>query len=220
MSPNGIEQMNIRIVVALLVASFISPLKAQVIEVTATGIVTRSSGFDSSVEAGTPFTYYYVLDEADAPSPASGPGSAEYIDSSSPAIGTETFGDYTFSQSDYSGAYVYTDFANGYGYYLYSGPTSLTSYYETAGIILISTTTPSVAPDTSLSSIKQFPISDFNNQTPFNFSILDAQGFSQVSGEVTSYTLQIVPEPSECALLLFSGLFVFALRPFIPKSFS
>jgi len=51
--------MNIRIIAALF-ALLAMPLNGQVLEVTTTGTITQARGLDSSVEVGTPFTYYFV----------------------------------------------------------------------------------------------------------------------------------------------------------------
>ena len=206
--------MNIRIIAALYVALFTLPLKAQVIDLTAYGTVTTT--YNSSVEVGSPFTYDYVIDE-DASSTARGSTYATYLDSSSDASGTETFGGYTFTQTDYSGAAVYNDYSEGYGYNLTNDSPNTNGYYQNASLLLISYTHPSVATDTSLSSIGQFPISDFNGYTSFDFVSVDEEGDSEVFGNITSYTVQIIPEPSE-SYLFGGGLFLLALRRFTSKS--
>jgi len=194
--------------------------QAQVLVLTASGVITSTSGYDSSVQIGTPFTVSYSIDLVSSGTIVSSPGVGSFEASGSPNdTASVLFGDYAYNFDDLAGG-IYSGVQGLYGYSFEiagsdaaSNPENFQSY-----LYLLSTTTPAVAPNTQLGSIQTFPITDFNDYSTFSFdgpSDSSPPTSPELGGSVTSYSVvtRAAPEPPTLTtmliglILLSSGVF-------------
>jgi hypothetical protein len=179
--------------------------QAQAIKVTAIGPVLSSNGFDSSVQSGlTPFTLTFVINAKTVATSDTGTV-ASYTDPGETL--NLSFGDYNLTLAGSSLATIDSNLSGNYGYRLgFTTTTVADALQNFSPQINLLSRTAAVAPTTALSSIAPFPISNFSGGTNFIFTAMPvAGGNTEVAfGNVTSYSVQEVPEPLNLTLVLIA----------------
>jgi hypothetical protein len=196
-----------------------SVAKAQIIQVTFSGTVTSTTGtIDPSVVAGTAFQYVVLYDLSTLPWQTDGTVVADYHVLSM----TTTVGDYTLTNIGNENIQITSELPQGFpipdfylwGYSMEQYTGDLSAY---SSVTLFTETHPEVAPDTSLGSIQEFPVSDFGHTNAF-FVGFDS-GNDHIDGVVTGYTVQAVPEPTTGVLVLAgAGLWLLRRRASVSQA--
>jgi hypothetical protein len=175
------------------------PARAQLLQITASGEITGATGSYSTIPLGTAFTFTETFNVANATTIASTGTSATYQD----ATGTSSF---SFGGFNFSGTVpqveIYSNNQTLYGFE-FSQPLPNNESY---GVQLLSVDS-FIAPSTSLASLQTYPLSDFlsgpglGNEAVFNGEEGPGNTINGVGGEVTSFSVESVPEPSSAALV-------------------
>ncbi len=185
--------------VFLFVATTVA--QAQQYQVSFTGKVTSLTGtIDPSVSIGSDFQYIVLYDISTAPWRSNGTVSADYeVLSMNITVGTYSLslGNQNIQMSsNYPVGFPIPDYHTwGYSINQYEGD-SATTY---ASVRVTTRLNSFVAPNTSLASLQEFPVSDFEERSDFYVGFNG--GANQINGQVLSYTVEAVPEPSIWALL-------------------
>ena len=177
---------------------------AQIIEVTAVGQVTSTVGtFDPDVHVGDPVTVTYDL-ALNTPGVVES-GALNYTEYNTYA--SFTAGSFTMvSMGSVNSATVFSGSALYYGYQERSNFNLTVPVYS--DLVLLSYSTPAVAPTTALTSIQEFPVSDFDTEAYANF--IDNVDEFGVNASLTSYTVRTIAAP-EPASFLYGFLVVLAV---------
>jgi len=192
----------------VLSLAFLPVLRAQIIEVTAEGIVATASSAASEfgVQPGDLFTETFEINSATPVTPNGG-GVGVYDGLGADSV---TAGTFTMSSPDATSvAQIYSEAPNECGYHLIEAFDTVVPVY--ADIYLLGGT-PAVAPTTSLSSISEFPLTDFGQDADMDYiDNVDDFGFA---AEISSYTVTTIaaPEPSSWVLVLIGIGSVLQLR--------
>ena len=86
---------------------------AEIIQITATGAIDSTEGFDSTVQVGGTFTQTFTFDTQVLPSASNGALQAVYQEPT--GIAVETFGDYSISQTGFR-IQINCNYYGGYDY--------------------------------------------------------------------------------------------------------
>lgn len=196
--------------VCLLLAASVA--KAQEFQATFSGTVSSTTGsIDPSVQPGTAFQFVVLYDLSTVPYQTNGNVVADYnVISVTTTVGTYTISNAGFTKHIQMTSNLPQGFPTSFhlwGYTLeqYSGDVSVYS-----SIQLMTETNAFVAPDTSLASLQVFDVSDFEHSNAFFVGF--NSGNNHIDGQVTSYTVQAVPEPSTWMLLGLAGAGFWVLR--------
>ena len=203
-------------VAALTLLSFNS-LSAQVIW-TINGTITSFSGFDGSLTDGGAYTETISFTSAGVGAGADFNG-VEFLDfNPQNMVTTINFGDYTFSDTDPTQPITLVEPGPQFALLGYLGESGVESYNQTwssqNGLSNIVSNLQLVSNYQSVGMItlppQVLPLSDFNVDQSMDLS---DQNSNVVTANITSYTVQDVPEPSIWALLLGGlGLLFWRLR--------
>ncbi len=179
----------------LLIAS---PAHAQVFLITVQGTWTSSSGAYSTIPSGTAFTFTQTFNVSNAQLVSSDATDALYIDPT--GTSSITFGSTTLTGTgpEISVSSNEPDQGSGplFGYeFIQTLPSGVNFGAE------LESFDPSVAPTTSLASVKTFPISDFIS--PLDASVINDTGADFITGPNSFFSVQIESAPEPSAVILF-----------------
>jgi hypothetical protein len=185
------------ILAIVLSLAFMAVLRAQIIEVTAQGTVVNVEGSSEfGVQPGDTFTETFEINSA-TPGTSIEQGIENYLGTGADLV---TAGSFSVSLPDaISSADIYSDSGGStYGYQLRETYNTVVPVY--ADIYLLNYFTPAIAPTTSLDSIGEFPVTDFNLDAEIDY--IDNVNDFGFAANISSYTVATIaaPEPSSWAL--------------------
>ena len=210
-----LEKFLVKLILAfILPLAFTQVLRAQLIEVTAQGTVVNveSGSNDFGVQTGDLFTETFEINSATMGA-SDGAGIELYVGMGSDSV---TAGAFTMSLPDaISVAQIYSD-APGLEYGYHFRETFNTAIPVYADINLLGST-PAVAPTLSLSSINDFPLSDFGPSDDGEIDYIDNVNDLGFSAEISSYTVTTVaaPEPSSLSFVFLAIGILLCMRRYV-----
>lgn len=187
---------------AICLLGAMSVAQAQQVQVTFSGTVSSTTGtIDPSVVAGTAFQYVVLYDLSTLPWQTNGNVVANYHVLSM----TTTVGSYSLSLGSQN-IQITSELPQGFpipDFYLWGYTADQGNSSTYTSVQLFTEIHPEVAPDTSLDSIQEFPVSDFEHSNSFFLGLNG--GADSINGHVTEINVEAVPEPSTWMLLGMGG---------------
>ena len=198
--PLILSKICMRCLLTVLLALFMTAgVHAQLVTITAEGIIASFEGVDPSVD-GTNYTETFTFN-LNAPVFASGSGFTQYYDSQ--GTGTISFGAYTLTASD---VYVTVDLNRNGTTTGFNFASDATGSGFTAGsgyALSLYSSNASLISSTALSSVTPIDLGNFNTLASGFASGTTGGGSASIDGTVTSFDVMIeTPEPSTYAMLI------------------